>query len=57
MFGRKPTSAMHRPERNVTYGHPPATESTDRGYTPDRRQLRGQLDLVQEVLRESPWYY
>ena len=55
MFGRQ--SARNRQDHHATYGPHPATESSERSWAPDRRQLRGQLDLVQQVVREGPWYF
>ena len=58
MFGRSIRSHPNpSDERNGAYGQPPATKLTQRSWAPNRRQLRGQIDLVREILAGSPRYF
>jgi hypothetical protein len=52
MFGRHTTSRRSQPNQPT-----PETDSTTRNYAPDRRQHRGQIDLLREIQLTSPWYF
>ena len=57
MFGRKSTLRRERQDqRDLANGRAPGAEAADRSWAPDHRELRGQRDLVQQMLRGSPWY-
>ena len=56
MFGRHPAPRRKQPERRNRADDQPVAEPIERRHAAGHRPPRGQIDLVQELLRISPWY-